>query len=139
MPVCTCTTKASTLSADVKAPLARGIAEIHSAINHVPSTYVNVVFHDLPIENVYTAGAPASPVLVTGWVRAGHPDSETTRLVTQIAAAVSQVSPPIECLPSSKAVQPDSRLRAVACYPNQATNHHGLGESEMPGGSGGAL
>jgi phenylpyruvate tautomerase PptA (4-oxalocrotonate tautomerase family) len=92
MPVYTCTTTASTLSADVKATLAREIAEIHSAINHVPSTYVNVVFHDLPVENVYTAGVPASPVLVTGWVRARHPDSETTRLVTQIAAAVSRIA-----------------------------------------------
>ena len=48
MPIYTCTTAESALTADVKAALAGEISRIHSAINHVPSTYVNVVFHGLP-------------------------------------------------------------------------------------------
>jgi phenylpyruvate tautomerase PptA (4-oxalocrotonate tautomerase family) len=92
MPVYTCTTTGSTLNTDAKARLAGEIAKIHSTINHVPSTYVNVVFHDLPVENVYTDGMPASPVLVSGWVRAGHQSPETTRLAAQVAAAVARIA-----------------------------------------------
>jgi phenylpyruvate tautomerase PptA (4-oxalocrotonate tautomerase family) len=80
------------LSAQTKQALAGEIGTIHSAINHVPSTYVNVVFHELPPESVYTDGVPASPVLVSGWIREGHPKAETTRLATEIAATVTRVT-----------------------------------------------
>jgi phenylpyruvate tautomerase PptA (4-oxalocrotonate tautomerase family) len=92
VPIYTCTTNDSTLSANSKKALSGEIATIHSEINHVPSTYVNVVFHELPADSVYTDGAPASPVLVSGWVREGHPKAETTRLATEIAAAVTRVA-----------------------------------------------
>ncbi len=92
MPVYTCTTTTSTLTADIKSALAHEIGRIHAAINHVPSTYVNVVFHELPAGGVYTDGVPANPVLVNGWVRAGHPKAETSRLATEIAAAVSRIA-----------------------------------------------
>jgi phenylpyruvate tautomerase PptA (4-oxalocrotonate tautomerase family) len=58
----------------------------------VPSTYVNVVFHELPPTGIYTDGVPANPVLVNGWVRSGHPEDKTTRLATEIAAAVSRIA-----------------------------------------------
>ncbi|MGA7135521.1 MAG: tautomerase family protein [Mycobacterium sp.] len=92
MPVYTCTTTTSTLTADVKGALAQEISRIHAEINHVPTTYVNVVFHELPASGIYTDGVPANPVLVNGWVRSGHPLDETTRLATEIAAAVSRIA-----------------------------------------------
>jgi phenylpyruvate tautomerase PptA (4-oxalocrotonate tautomerase family) len=92
MPIYTCTTTASKLGSDTKAALATEIGEIHSAINHVPSSYVTVVFHELPSDAVYNGGVPASPVLVNSWVREGHPAEETTRLAVEIAAAVSRVA-----------------------------------------------
>ena len=92
MPIYTLTTTVSTLNTQVKAALAGEIGRIHSSINHVPSTYVNVVFHELPADGIYTDGVPANPVLVSGWVRAGHPEAETTRLATEIAAAVSRIA-----------------------------------------------
>jgi len=92
MPIYTCTTTASTLTSDTKAALATEIGAIHSAINHVPSAYVTVVFHELPHDGVYSGGVPASPVLVSAWVREGHPDAETTRLATEIAAAVTRIA-----------------------------------------------
>jgi phenylpyruvate tautomerase PptA (4-oxalocrotonate tautomerase family) len=92
VPIYTLTTTASTLNTQVKAMLAGEIGRIHSSINHVPSTYVNVVFHELPADGIYTDGVPANPVLVSGWVRAGHPEAETTRLATEIAAAVSRIA-----------------------------------------------
>ena len=92
MPIYTCTTTESTLPGPVKKALAREIASIHSEINHVPSTYVNVVFHELPADDVYTDGVPARPVLVSGWIREGHPKAEVTRLATEIAAAVARIA-----------------------------------------------
>ncbi|HEY6577201.1 MAG TPA: tautomerase family protein [Mycobacterium sp.] len=92
MPIYTCTTTESTLTSESKTALAGEIARIHSAINHVPSTYVNVVFHELPADAIYTDGRPAAPVLVSGWVRAGHPDAETTVLATEISTAVTRVT-----------------------------------------------
>ena len=92
MPVYTCTTAQATLSADVKAALAGEITRIHSAVNHVPSTYVNVVFHELAADDVYTDGRPAQPLLVNGWVRTGHPDGETSQLVAEIADAATRVT-----------------------------------------------
>jgi len=92
VPVYTCTTTESTLSVDNKKALAREIASIHSEINHVPSTYVNVVYHELPADSVYTDGVPANPVLVNGWIREGHPKTEVTRLAVEIASAVTRVT-----------------------------------------------
>jgi phenylpyruvate tautomerase PptA (4-oxalocrotonate tautomerase family) len=92
MPIYSCTTTESTFTTDVKMALAGEIARIHSAINHVPSTYVNVVFHELPADAVYTDGRPAAPVLVTGWVRTGHPEADITRLATEIATAITRLA-----------------------------------------------
>ena len=92
MPVYTCTTTTVTLTADIKGALAQEISRIHAEINHVPSTYVNVVFHELPADGIYTDGVPASPVLINGWVRSGHPADKTTHLATEIAAAVSRIA-----------------------------------------------
>lgn len=92
MPIYTCTTTESILMPQTKAALAGEIATIHADINHVPTTYVNVVFHELPADNVYTDGVPAAPVLVNGWVRQGHPVEETTRLATEVAGAITRIT-----------------------------------------------
>ena len=92
MPIYTVTTAESVLTAGAQSTLAGEIAQIHSVINHVPSTYVNVVFQELPAENVYTDGVPARPPLITGWVREGHPEADTTRLATSIAAAATRIT-----------------------------------------------
>jgi len=92
MPVYTCTTVRSMLTADTKAGLAAEITRIHSAVNHVPGTYVNVVFNEMAPENVYTDAKPAQPLLINGWVRTGHPDAETSQLVAEVAEAASQVT-----------------------------------------------
>ncbi|HEX3732670.1 MAG TPA: tautomerase family protein [Mycobacteriales bacterium] len=92
MPVYTCTTTTGTLTAGVKTALAQEITRIHAEINQVPSTYVNVVFHELPAGGIYTDGVPANPVLVNGWVRSGYPADKTARLATEITAAVSRIA-----------------------------------------------
>jgi phenylpyruvate tautomerase PptA (4-oxalocrotonate tautomerase family) len=92
VPIYTCTAAVSTLSVDAKAELAAEVTRIHAEVNHVPSTYVNVVFNELPADNVYTDGRPAQPLLINGWVRTGHPDDETSRLVAEIADAATRVT-----------------------------------------------
>ena len=92
MPVYTCTAVESTLTAETKANLAGEVTRIHSMINHVPGTYVNVVFHELAADDVYTNGQPAQPLLINGWVRTGHPEAQSSQLVAEIAAAASRVT-----------------------------------------------
>jgi phenylpyruvate tautomerase PptA (4-oxalocrotonate tautomerase family) len=92
MPVYTCTTVQSTLDAATKANLAEEVTRIHSMINHVPGTYVNVVFQELPADNIYTDGHPAKPLLINGWVRTGHPEAQSSQLVAEIASAATRVT-----------------------------------------------
>lgn len=91
MPIYTCTTAAA-LSAGTKASLAGEITRIHSTVNHVPGAYVNVVFHELTTDQIYTDGRPAQPLLITGWVRTGHPEEQSSRLVAEVAAAATRVT-----------------------------------------------
>lgn len=92
MPVYTCTTAISTLTASSKAELAAEITRIHSRVNHVPSTYINVVFQELPADDVYTDARPAQPLIIKGWVRSGHPEDETSQLVAEVAEAATSVT-----------------------------------------------
>jgi phenylpyruvate tautomerase PptA (4-oxalocrotonate tautomerase family) len=92
MPVYTCTTARSALDAPTKALLATELASIHSRINDVPSRYVNVVFHSLPEEDLYTDGRPAAPLIIDGWTRTGHPEDRRRQLVLEIADAATRVT-----------------------------------------------
>ncbi|BBY86969.1 tautomerase family protein [Mycolicibacterium tokaiense] len=92
MPVYTCITVQGALSPETKADLAAEMTRVHSMINHVPGTYVNVVFHELPDDDVYTDGRPAQPLLINGWVRTGHPEAQSSQLVAEIAAAATRVT-----------------------------------------------
>jgi phenylpyruvate tautomerase PptA (4-oxalocrotonate tautomerase family) len=92
LPVYTCTTTVGTIDPDSKKELAAEITRIHARINHVPTNYVNVVFHELPSGNIFTDSTPAGPLLINGWAREGHPAEETTRLAVDIAHAGSRVT-----------------------------------------------
>ena len=92
MPVYTCTIAKGMFSADVKSKLAAEVTRIHSTVNHVPCTYVNVVFNEVAADDIYTDGRPAHPLIVNGWVRSGHPEDETSRLVAEIAGAATRVT-----------------------------------------------
>lgn len=73
MPLYSCTIAQGMLSAQDKATLAAEITRVHSDVNHVPAEYVNVVFHELPPENVYVGAKPGRPVLISGSTP-GRPD-----------------------------------------------------------------
>lgn len=92
MPLYTCTAAQGTLTSEVKARLAAEITRIHSAANHVPPAYVNVVFSELPADSVFAGGQPATPLILTGWVRRGHPQDEATRLAVELSSALARVS-----------------------------------------------
>ncbi|MFJ5274534.1 tautomerase family protein [Streptomyces sp. NPDC088358] len=92
MPVYTCTTARGSLTSESKALLAAEITRIHVDINHVPPAYVNVVFSELPPDSVFAGGRPATLLILTGWVRRGHPQEEATRLAVALSSAVARVS-----------------------------------------------
>ncbi|MFF1360361.1 tautomerase family protein [Streptomyces sp. NPDC058297] len=72
--------------------LAAEITRIHVAINRVPPAYVNVVFSELPPDSVFAGGQPATPLILTGWVRRGHPQEEATRLAVELSSAMVRIS-----------------------------------------------
>jgi phenylpyruvate tautomerase PptA (4-oxalocrotonate tautomerase family) len=127
MPIYTCTVAESTLSADTKRALAGEIARIHSDIVHVPTTYVNVAFHELAADGL-TDGQPASPVLVTGWVRERHPADDTTRLATP--SPRSATSTRNACSSSSHPVQLVSPWKAAVSCLSQVMSRPGSPEVE---------
>jgi phenylpyruvate tautomerase PptA (4-oxalocrotonate tautomerase family) len=92
VPIYTLTAAQGTLTRDTKALLAAEITRIHAANNHVPPTYVNVVFSELPPENVFTGGEPGTPLLISGWVRRGHPVEESSSLALQLSSAAARIS-----------------------------------------------
>ncbi|MGI5517279.1 tautomerase family protein [Streptomyces sp. CA-106131] len=92
MPIYTCNTARGSLTSEVKAQLAAEITRIHVNINHVPRAYVNVVFSELPTASVFAGGQPATPLLLTGWVRRGHPQEEATRLALELSSAIARIS-----------------------------------------------
>jgi phenylpyruvate tautomerase PptA (4-oxalocrotonate tautomerase family) len=92
MPVYTCTANTEAIDRGTKRDLAAEITRVHAEINRVPTTYVNVVFHEVPPENLYTDSVPAVSLLINGWVRRGHPAAETTRLALEIAQASCRIT-----------------------------------------------
>lgn len=92
MPIYTCTAAEGTLTQASKSALAAEITRIHAAINEVPPTYVNVIFSELPAEDVFVGGELGKPLLITGWARRGHPQEALTRLALELASAASRIS-----------------------------------------------
>lgn len=88
---------------------------------------MNVAFHELAADGLYTDGKPASPVLVSGWVREGHSQEDTTRLATEIAAAVTRTPPypRIRYLLSCKAAQRVSPWKVAAFFLSRVKNKPG--------------
>jgi phenylpyruvate tautomerase PptA (4-oxalocrotonate tautomerase family) len=92
MPIYTCTVAEGTLAGESKSALAAEITRIHAAINHVPPTYVNVIFSELPPGDVFVGGEPGKPLIITGWARRGHPQEAVTQLAAEVASAAARLS-----------------------------------------------
>ena len=92
MPLYTCITSANTLAEDTKAALAAEITKIHSSITRAPSSFVHVVFQELPATNVFTDSSPSQPLLINGIIRAGRADADKVRLAKDISASSSRIA-----------------------------------------------
>jgi phenylpyruvate tautomerase PptA (4-oxalocrotonate tautomerase family) len=92
MPLYTCLTTANTLADDTKAALAAEITKIHSSITRAPSSFVHVVFQELPATNVFTDSSPSQPLLINGIIRAGRADADKVRLANDISASSSRIA-----------------------------------------------
>jgi phenylpyruvate tautomerase PptA (4-oxalocrotonate tautomerase family) len=92
MPLYTCITTAKTLADATKAALAAEITKIHSSITGAPSSFVHVVFQELPAKNVFTDSSPSQPLLITGVIRAGRADADKVRLATDISSSSSRIA-----------------------------------------------
>ncbi|GAX49715.1 tautomerase family protein [Streptomyces olivochromogenes] len=92
MPVYGVTTTRGIVSDEQKADLAAEITRIHSSVTGAPSSFVHVVFTELPEANVFTDSAPSRPLLIHGTTRAGRPDAEKVRLAKSISTASSEIT-----------------------------------------------
>jgi phenylpyruvate tautomerase PptA (4-oxalocrotonate tautomerase family) len=127
MPIYTCTIRESSLSADIKEALAREMARVHSSVNHVPTTYVNVAFTSCrPTVFTPTAFRRTRSLSAAGYgpdIRKQKPRVLPPK--SPLQSPGSPVSPPSESSSSSKAVQRDSPSRAVVSCPSPVTNKPG--------------
>jgi phenylpyruvate tautomerase PptA (4-oxalocrotonate tautomerase family) len=100
MPLYTCITTANTLADGTKAALAAEITKIHSSITGAPSSFVHVIFQELPATNVFTDASPSEPLLISGVIRAGRADADKTLLATDISSSSSRITgiPPARIL-----------------------------------------
>ncbi|MER5786923.1 tautomerase family protein [Streptomyces sp. NPDC001980] len=92
MPVYSVTTTRGLLPDEQKADLAAEITKLHSSVTGAPSSFVHVVFTELPEANVFTDSAPSRPLLIHGMTRAGRPDAEKVQLAKSISTATSEVT-----------------------------------------------
>ena len=60
------------------------------------SADVDVAFHELSADGLYTDGKPASPVLVSGWVRDDPRQSVTNSILQQLSAQSHQPAMDLE-------------------------------------------
>lgn len=72
MPLYTLTTQTGVLSGAAKAKLADEIATFHADYSGVPKGWVQVVFHEYPPGNGFTAGQPAAVAALTLLIRTGR-------------------------------------------------------------------
>jgi phenylpyruvate tautomerase PptA (4-oxalocrotonate tautomerase family) len=100
MPLYTCITTTNTLADDTKAALAAEITKIHASITGAPTSFVHVVFPELPASSVFTDASPSRPLLITGVIRAGRADADKVRLATDISSSSSRITgiPPARIL-----------------------------------------
>jgi phenylpyruvate tautomerase PptA (4-oxalocrotonate tautomerase family) len=92
MPLYTCITTTETLADDTKAALAEEITKIHASITGAPSSFVHVVFQELPATNVFTDASPSQPLLISGVIRAGRADTDKMRLAADISSSSSRIT-----------------------------------------------
>ena len=91
MPIYTCVTT-ETLSDDVKATMAAEITKIHSSITGAPTSFVHVVFQELPATNIFIDSSPSHALLINGVIRAGRTDQQKTRLALDISSSSSRIA-----------------------------------------------
>jgi phenylpyruvate tautomerase PptA (4-oxalocrotonate tautomerase family) len=80
------------LAAAQKTALARDITDVHVTVTGAPPSIVHVVFLTTGPGNAFVAGEARPGTYVQGSVRAGRDAETTTKLLTELTAAVSRVT-----------------------------------------------
>lgn len=68
------------------------ITKIHASITGAPTSFVHVVFHDLPATDMFTDSRPSNSLLIQGLIRAGRADTDKVRLAKEISASSSHIT-----------------------------------------------
>lgn len=81
MPLYTVTTQDGFLSVEQRDVIAAELVRIHTAIMHVPATFVHSIFPTYPHNHAYVATSPSPVVSIVGIIRAGHTREDKLQLV----------------------------------------------------------
>jgi phenylpyruvate tautomerase PptA (4-oxalocrotonate tautomerase family) len=97
--------------------LAAEITKIHSYVTGAPTSFVHVIFQELPAISVFIDSVPSHPVLINGLIRAGRTDAEKTRLARDISSTGSRIAgiPEARIFVSIDDIPHGSRSRVVGC------------------------
>lgn len=87
MPLYECQTVKGTLSERDRQSLAESITSIHCKETGAPASYVHVLFTEIETGSAFTAGQPASPVIIRGQIRAGRPQATRHAILRSVSDA----------------------------------------------------
>ncbi|AQA06471.1 DNA-binding protein [Mycobacterium sp. MS1601] len=92
MPMYECITVAGTLDADQRTRIADAITTAHVEITGAPFELVHVVFPELPAGHAFTGGAPSTPAMIRGSIRAGRSEEIRHTLMHRIYDSYTEVT-----------------------------------------------
>jgi phenylpyruvate tautomerase PptA (4-oxalocrotonate tautomerase family) len=92
MPFYQFTVPSDSLSAKLKADIATAVTKVHTDVTGAPAHYVNVSFTEVPSGSIFVAGKVVPYGRMVGLIRSGRSPETKRKLITELAAAWSQVT-----------------------------------------------
>jgi phenylpyruvate tautomerase PptA (4-oxalocrotonate tautomerase family) len=94
MPTYHCTAPAGLLDAAKKSAIAAAITRTHNAVTGAATFFAQVIFTDVAKGNHFMGGAPlaSNQIFVHGFIRAGRSVPDREKLVTDMVAAIADLS-----------------------------------------------
>ena len=94
MPIYVCSAATGRLTPLQKTEIARSLADIYHEVTGAPRYFVEVIFHDIALDNYYVAGrpAPVDQILIRGDTRSGKTREQRSQTIRRIMQDVARAS-----------------------------------------------
>jgi phenylpyruvate tautomerase PptA (4-oxalocrotonate tautomerase family) len=122
VPLYTVTTQTAVLDDKGRSQFASKLTQLHCELSGVPKHWVHIVFHEFPVGNGFTAGAPAATASLTVLIRTGRTAEYKRDLLKRLwqllqaatGAADDQLVIGIQEVPPSQAMEMGQIMPEVA-------------------------